>query len=450
MYGAPLTVKKPNKKKPAAQPAAKSETPDVPPNATLSKVVLVASGMLLMFLLESLFWPGHGLAWKQAKAKRVTTVAHASTTNFPWGGQLEYVPIALDRPEEYFTNDPSFRPTAIWTFRNQTEAQLVSLFSTLDFTPDTHAWLSDRAHWETSPGVVRIKPTPEIILSLSSDTRARFYSMLARDPENVFQIQPFRFRADGFDDWFAECGLSKEKVSLVRKLTYREGVNLCFADAATFAQISSPDETRCLVKSLWRVSTFVMRLRIDPDTDVGTVMRYWGMLGPAYVYKPLVESMSRVNDGSGLNVSYFLPPFARLRLYTYPNPRDPNIVRQDCFWSSMNFFNTTPDNGFFNPDYTRKVLHDDYTRNPAGPHEFGDLLMLASKDGQALHMCVYLADDVVFTKNGANTQQPWVLMRLPEMLANYEADKPFQVLTYRRKSPPLSSSLEFPAMARAR
>src|SRR4051794_34672032 len=146
MYGAALTVKRPNKKISAAKAAT--------PNATLSRVVLVASGMLLMFLIESLFWPGHGLAWRQTKATR-TNVAHSSATNYPWGAQLEYVPIALDRPEEYFTNDLSLRPTTIWVFRNQTEAQLVSLFAALDVSNSTRAWLSDRAHWQISPGTVR-------------------------------------------------------------------------------------------------------------------------------------------------------------------------------------------------------------------------------------------------------------------------------------------------------
>ena len=415
---------------------------------SMSHVVLVTSGMLLMFLIEALFWPGRGLAWRQVNAVRSATAAHSPKTNYPWGAQLQYVPIALDRPEEYFTNDFDLRPATVWVFRKQTDAQLVSLFAALDITDSTRAWLTNRAHWENSPGIVRIKPSPEVIVSLNPDTRARLYAMLARDPENYFQTVPFRFRADGFDDWFAECGLPKEKVALVRKLTYQQGGNLCFADAATFAQMSSPDETKCLIKSLWRVSTFMIKLHIDPTTDVGAVMKYWGLLGPAYTYKPLVESMSRVTEGTSINLSYFLPPFARLRLYTYPNPRDPNIVRQDCFWSSMNFFNNTPDDGFFNPDYTRKILHDDYTRTSDGTRQFGDLLLLLGRGDRALHMCVYLADDVVFTKNGANTQQPWVLMKLPEMLGSYETDKPFQIVTYRRKTPPLTSALKVSSAAR--
>ncbi len=394
--------------------------------------------MLLMFLFESLFWPGHGLAWRQRNATRPPTPA-AVSSNLPWGAVINYVPIALDRPAEYFTNQFEHRLAVSWTFRNQSKADLLTLFETLELPPAARTWLTDETHWEVAGPLVRIKPPPEVVISLLPETRARLYAMLARDPENVPYTTPFLFRSDGFDDWFADCGLSAEKIALVRKLTYQHDGNLAFADAATFAQLSSPDETLCLVKSLWRVSTFVMQLRVDPSTDVGAVIKYWGLLGPAFAYKPLLESMSRVPEGSEINISFFLPPFARLRLYTYPNPNDPNIHRQDCFWSSMNFFNNAPDNGFFNSDYTLQALKKDYVRNPPGPRRFGDLLLLLSADDEALHMCVHIADDVVFTKNGANTQQPWVLMRLSEMLGSYEKNKPFQVVTYRRKTSPANA-----------
>jgi hypothetical protein len=82
------------------------------------------------------------------------------------------------------------------------------------------------------------------------------------------------------------------------------------------------------------------------------------------------------------------------------------------------------------------VLRSEYARIADGSHQFGDLLLLLSADQQALHMCVHIADDAVFTKNGANTQQPWVLMKLSEMLGGYESQKPFEIITYRRKTPP--------------
>jgi hypothetical protein len=81
-------------------------------------------------------------------------------------------------------------------------------------------------------------------------------------------------------------------------------------------------------------------------------------------------------------------------------------------------------------------LRDEYFKPKDGAKQFGDVLLLLGKDNKALHMCVHIADEMVFTKNGANTQQPWVLMKMSEMLGEYENEKPFQLVTYRRKTPP--------------
>ena len=437
-----LILKRPNQKKTSAAGPSR--------RLSLSHVVLIASGMVLMFLLESLFWPGRGLAWHlhAAPGKNHAALA-ASVSNTPPWGRLEYTPIALERPEEYFTNDFAGKVPTVWVFRNQTPAQLTSLLAGLDFPEVARAYLADTSHWEKLSQAYRILPPPEVVLSLSPETRRRLYEILGRSPDNPLHATPFRFRKDGFDEWFAECGLNREKVELVRRLTYTQQDNLCFADATTFSQISTPEETKCLVKTLWRVSTFMIKLRVDENTDVDQLLNYWGRLGSARAYKPLLESMSRVPGGSSANLSFFLPPFARLRLYTYPNPRDPNVTHEDCFWSAMNFFNSEPDNGFFDPEYIQKVLRSDYARVRDGSQQYGDVLMLLGRENKALHMCVYVADDVIFTKNGMNTQQPWVLMKLPEMLGEYELEKPFVINVYRRTKPaPITSTHEFSSAAR--
>jgi hypothetical protein len=441
MYSSAPKLKRPNRKN-AAAPAPRSPF--------LSQMVLIGAGMVFMLLLETLFWPGRGLAWKHLGTTLAKSDSARESTNAPWG-QLEYTPIALDRPEEYFTNDLNHAaPKTLWFFRNQTEQQLSDVLNAFEFTDSARAWLTNRAHWQFTPRGIVIPPPAEVVVSLSPETRQKFYKLLAQNPENALQVTPFRFRADGFDDWFANCGVSPEKISLVRKLTYEQDGGLCFADAPTFAALSTPAETKSVIQCLWRVSTFVAKLRIGPHTDVNQLMQYWSPLGPAREYRPLIESMTRVPEGSTINLSYLLPPFARLRLYTYPNPRDQDIARQDCFWSSMNFFNQVPDNRFFNPEQTQKVLETEYTRVRDESRRFGDLLMLTSADNQALHMCVHIADDVVFTKNGANTQQPWVLMRWKEMLSQYEKNRPFQVRVFRRNSPPpLGAVQEVSSAARA-
>jgi len=44
-----------------------------------------------------------------------------------------------------------------------------------------------------------------------------------------------------------------------------------------------------------------------------------------------------------------------------------------------------------------------------------------------------LADDVVFTKNGGEYMQPWVLMKIADMLAYYNATAPARLTVFRSK-----------------
>lgn len=54
-----------------------------------------------------------------------------------------------------------------------------------------------------------------------------------------------------------------------------------------------------------------------------------------------------------------------------------------------------------------------------------------------VHSCVYIADDVVFTKNGTSERQLWLLMTLEQVEAAYPSGKPWGRLTYRLKEPKL-------------
>jgi hypothetical protein len=393
--------------------------------------------MLLMYLIQHVI----------VRRPDPKPVARNIETAKPAGrwGQVDYVPLALQRPDNYFTNSIP-RAETVWNFRGS-DSEIESLFHSLQLESNTKRFLTDRANWKRTAMGVRMVPPASVVVGITPESRAKLYDILARDPENIALRMPFYFRADGFDEWFASSGLSPEKLEVVRKLIYRRGNQICFADAPAFSQIATPEESMALVKSLWRVSTFVMRIRLIPETDIDGVLNYWAKGGRAHIYKPLMQSLARVDDAT-LNVTFFMPPFARLRLFTFPQADNPNAVREDCFWSSMNFFSAQPDNRFFNPDETKKALKTEYLDVTGGEREFGDIVLLVSKSGEALHMCVYIADGVVFTKNGFHQAQPWVLMKLDEMLGWYEHSKPFDVLTFRRKSVPGYGPVTFSQVSR--
>ena len=51
------------------------------------------------------------------------------------------------------------------------------------------------------------------------------------------------------------------------------------------------------------------------------------------------------------------------------------------------------------------------------PSLTGDLVLLVNSRNVLVHTGVHLAGDVVYSKNGANLGQPWVLMREKDMIS---------------------------------
>jgi hypothetical protein len=84
---------------------------------------------------------------------------------------------------------------------------------------------------------------------------------------------------------------------------------------------------------------------------------------------------------------------------------------------SLNFSRYDPLDRWRTDDHG--VQLENYARIAAGePYRYGDVLFCGWQPGNAIHSCVYLADDIVYTKNGRSVQ-PWVLMKLDEVVAFY-------------------------------
>jgi hypothetical protein len=187
-----------------------------------------------------------------------------------------------------------------------------------------------------------------------------------------------------------------------------------------------------VIRRIYSVPTCIMRLRVKQDSDIDGLLKYWGKGRREKAIRPLLESLARKPNGGSINVSYFFPPFARMRLYTYPDIRvDPQVSREDCFYTALNFFKTQPDARYVDGTVTSKTLREEYHRVPAPP-VFGDLITLIDAAGNGIHTCVYIADGVVFTKNGSNYLQPWVMMKFADMMTFFPSDEPPRMIIFRR------------------
>ena len=338
----------------------------------------------------------------------------------PWG-IIEPIEIPLANPNGVVPDQDIRFQNPRWFFENCSESELNRFIRSSKLEPYQKTSLLDHADWTSFANGVGLYPPEPLIWSLSPEARGQIYSKLAQSTSNYSQCFPFRFLPGALEPKLQAAGLHQAQISKVRQLTYTNEGYECLTDLECLRRVLKADEFKKLMLALYVTPTYFLRVRIPPGADLEALARYWGKGGREKRILPIIDSIARAPAGTAVNVSYLMPTFARLRLYTYPEAwNDPTASKQDCFFTTMNFFNETPDTNFFSSEYSLKVLNEQYEPINDAP-VFGDIITVFTPAGEAVHTCIYLADDFVFTKNGVNASQPWVIMRLPDMLLIYSS-----------------------------
>jgi len=351
-------------------------------------------------------------------------------------GQLVVRDIELEQPEEYVAYETATNHVETWNFENMTPGQVRDTLQASGVPASQVGRLFASAMLSTNGPNTIVTPDDELAFSLDPPARTKLYNVLAHFNANQFMRFPFCFHTNTFEARFGDGKLKPETLALLKKLMYQRGDTDCFSDLAIMLNRIADDAERLrFVKALSRQSAVLVRVRIWPDTDVDKIINYWSWPGTVRLIdtRPLLESLKRIPGGGSVSILYFLPPFARERLYTYPLPSQPGDPTMDCHWSTMNFFNEIPDDRFSSPRYIAQCLATNFYQI-AKPTAYGDIILLTDQKNEAIHSAVYLADDIVFTKNGNNFAQPWMLMRLKDLEAEYTTDVPPRLVIYRNKN----------------
>jgi hypothetical protein len=351
----------------------------------------------------------------------------------PWG-ELVTSDIDLEQPAEYagFELDSSQEPAWVFGGMNAEQVRALLISCEIPLSRVDHA-LSPNLASATASGTV-VHPDEDLVLSLSPESRARLYAELAKDPENHWMTSPACFPGRSFDTRFAGANVDPAIVSLTRKLLYPRGDIQCFSDYATVARhVASEQQRLDWVEVLSCQTAVLASLRIRPDTDADKLLGYWERGIQVKDVRPLIESLKRLPDGGFINLLHFLPPFARDRLYTSPLPTRPGDPSLDCHWSTLNFFNDTPDDRLADPKYASAYLGSHYYPI-AKPSLYGDVIFVLDDRGNAIHSGVYIADDLIFTKNGGNYAEPWKLMRMKDLATLYGLGTQPRIEAYRNKN----------------
>jgi hypothetical protein len=353
----------------------------------------------------------------------------------PWG-ELSMVDVNLEQPEEYVAFDAMLDPVAVWHFTETDLDKVRALLLDSGLTREQTSRAMAACKPSPDGSGLQIFPDGELLLSIKPETRAKLYTVLAANPANRLIKQPYRIAEGSFDSLFQGSNVDKKTIELVRKLVYPSGMNQSFSDLEFVLGKIPAEQTKLdLVKALTRQPAVLARLRIRPDTDIDKLLGYWASGSGARDkdVRPLLEALKRLHDGSSIGIGYLLPPFAHDRLFTTPIPTKTGDVPEDCHWSALNFFNATPDDRFADVAFTGKYIDENYYQI-AKPSKLGDLVFLLNQRAEVIHSAVYIASDLVFTKNGGNYAQPWILTHMKNLLATYSSHEEPRTMYYRRNS----------------
>lgn len=356
----------------------------------------------------------------------------------PAAGQLSRIPIFLEASGNLLDSIPIPSPQTRWSIPEAEAFRAKEFFTEGGLSPAVAEALTSPGASVRADGWVHYFPGSQFVRDLPREIRSKLYGMLAKFPVNEFQESPVLILSDTVEEWYQKSRLPPELVEEITAMAYKRGKVWAFSDVPLLiSKAKSEDELRDIVKHMTRTRAYLVRLSIGPETDVTSLKRYWRPVGIGFRRKdvePLLESLKETGAEVNLDLVHMLPPLPRKLLYSYPGPENASQgILPDCHWTSLNYFNYDPHGYLLDSALaTAKVLKDYEPVN--GSHAYGDILFFVDKvTGDAFHSCVYLAEDLVFTKNGRNQMAPWIISTLEDISRIYLSSREGFIQGYRKR-----------------
>lgn len=358
------------------------------------------------------------------------------TESGPWG-DLQLRELNLEQPAEYVAFEKTDWSGPRWRFGARSEVEVARVLAEAGCDAALAARLLAAREADAGGGFV-IRPDDATVLGLAPATRARLYRVLADDPLNRAQAAPTY--VPGGDAARLLAGRLHGDDALARAvggLLYQQNGYTYFADREVAARAAGLDDAaRKKFRLAVSATPIVMaRVWVGQESNVDAAVNYWGLSMPGVMIKdirPLFEAQRQWSDGGAVSILYVLPPMARANLYTTPLTPTGAEALPDCHFTALNFFNATPDPRLSDLAYAAQYIGAHYYEIGA-PSMAGDLVVLLDGANQIVHSATYLAADVVYTKNGINLGQPWVLMHLDDMVGSYSSREPVRVGYLRKR-----------------
>lgn len=357
----------------------------------------------------------------------------------PWG-ELRYSKVFLEVPEstlQLFASPPA---ATMWRFPEYSTAEelIEYLESTAQSRPAVVELFRKEIALQELPEdeEVRAFPSKKAILAIPPDILRKIYAKLSAFSGNRYHYRPVFIDSTSPREWFAPLNLPAPAIELIEQLSYPVGDStLAFSDVPLLFQYAARvEEDRALRRAVTRSQTLVLELEIPADANAAKALAdYWTVDGKVKSTAPLLESVLRVTEPDNtIDPSNFFPAVPKKYLYEFPSSGDGlGGVFPDSIWTSFNFFRAFPETPEVETTSLTARLSEKYESIDAASR-YGDMVVFRNTEsGNIVHACVYVADDIVLTKNDRSQLTPWVLMKLDNVKARFSWRGEIEISTWR-------------------
>lgn len=350
----------------------------------------------------------------------------------PWG-QLEVRAVYLEPPDSLLAVIAKPNSVTRWTFDQMTDQGVRALLGRVAVPANVIEHLLSPGRIIVSGNSVSLYPQVEDLTALSAEVRSALYLELAKYPANEYQRDPVFILGGDIDDWLSETALTAPQQELMRKLLWRRGGAIVFSDIQALLTLAKgPQDVSNIFRTVTRVRSLVVELQLPLKGDRKAFLDYWSAGQTDAPRLTFINAITQRRAPQTVDITHFLPSLMRQRAYTFPEMEFGLKGRfPDCHWTSLNFFNLTPKDFYLDTRLAAEHLLNNYATIDA-PYHYGDVLCFLD-NGEGLHTCVYIADDIVLTKNGDSILAPWALMQLKDVDSVYRRSANTRIQGYRLK-----------------
>jgi hypothetical protein len=368
----------------------------------------------------------------------------------PWG-ELHAYPVLLAPPSELLAALPAPTSTPRWDFHGLSPAELRQATETTPMAAATREQLLRllRDTPTEAGGVLRLSPSPELVRETPAAWRERTFPSLVHGSRAVDHAQDILIPTTRpIEEWFAPGHLPDAAREVLVGLSYRHGRGWMLSDFGTlYHSIDDPGTRLETLRALFRTPALIVLLKRPDPAAVDALADYW-RLDPQKSLRAFLRAFAENEAMDFLDVTHLLPPLARELSGIYHLAASEGRV-PSCYWSALNFAAERPEPSLLvspseigrEDETVRALLAESYDPIEA-PGRIGDLVVYhRPATGELLHLCAYIAADVLFTKNGLGYNAPWCLMRKAKVDALYAIDDGVEIRFYREREFPVAKSV---------